>query len=151
MQAVSLQYARQAGRQQARQGKAAGRNKAGKQGRQAGMSTKQAGMSTKQAGRQGCYRKSQKVCSAAAENEGSGKGEGEGSGSEEGEDSTPEVEVRTPTIFTMSFKAADLELGRNISVRVDTNGTVTTQNSDEELLFALSFIKQALANRGGEN
>jgi hypothetical protein len=92
-----------------------------------------------------------KFARAAAETEGSGKGEGEGSGSEEGEDSTPEVEVRTATVFTMSFKAADLDLGRNVSVRVDANGTVTTQNSDEELLFALSFIKAALANRGGEN
>jgi hypothetical protein len=90
-----------------------------------------------------------KFARAASENAGSGKGEGDDSGNEEGEDSSPAVEVRTPTIFTMSFKAADLDLGRNVSVRVDTNGTVTTQNSDEELLFALSFIKQALANRGG--
>lgn len=92
-----------------------------------------------------------KFARAAAETEGSGKGEGEGSGSEDGEEGGAEVEVRVPTILTFSFKASDLELGRNVSVRVDANGTVTTQNSDEELSLALEYLKAAIVHRGGSN
>lgn len=69
--------------------------------------------------------------------------EGEESG-EEGESSEAAVEVRVPTVLTLSFKAADLEIGRNVSVRVDLNGQVTTQNTAEEIALAIAFLQSSL-------
>lgn len=79
--------------------------------------------------------------------EGSGEGDGEGSGEGENEGSEAAVEVRVPTILTLSFKAADLQLGRNVSVRVDVNGQVITSNTEEEVNLALQFLAQAIAGR----
>lgn len=76
---------------------------------------------------------------------GSGE-ESEGSG-EEGEGSEAAVEVRVPTILTLSFKAADLQVGRNVSIRVDVNGQVTTGNTDEEITLAIQFLQAAIAGR----
>jgi hypothetical protein len=70
-----------------------------------------------------------------------GSGEGEGGGSEAA------VEVRVPTILTLSFKASDLELGRNVSIRVDVNGQVTTGNTEEEIHLAIQFLATAIAGR----
>jgi hypothetical protein len=79
--------------------------------------------------------------------EGSGEGDGEGSGEGEEGGSEAAVEVRVPTILTLSFKAADLQLGRNVSIRVDVNGQVTTGNTEEEINLALQFLAQAIAGR----
>ena len=76
---------------------------------------------------------------------GSGE-ESEGSG-EESEGSEAAVEVRVPTILTLSFKAADLQVGRNVSIRVDVNGQVATANTDEEIALAIQFLQAAIAGR----
>lgn len=68
--------------------------------------------------------------------------EGEESGEEGGSEAA--VEVRVPTVLTLSFKAADLEIGRNVSVRVDLNGQVTTQNTAEEIALAIAFLQSSL-------
>jgi len=90
-----------------------------------------------------------KFARAAAETEtttaeGSGEGDGEGSGEGESEGNEAAVEVRVPTIMTLSFKASDLQLGRNVSLRVDVNGQVITGNTEEEMLLALQFLAQAI-------
>jgi len=95
-----------------------------------------------------------KFARAQAETEQSTKGggsEGEGDGEGEGEGSAAEVEVRVPTILTLSFKAADLQLGRNVSIRVDVNGQVTTGNTEEEIALAIQFLQGALSQRGSSN
>jgi len=91
-----------------------------------------------------------KFARAAAETtpaEGSGEGDGEGSGEGESEGNEAAVEVRVPTIMTLSFKASDLQLGRNVSLRVDVNGQVITGNTAEEINLALQFLAQAIAGR----
>lgn len=80
-----------------------------------------------------------------------GGSEGEGDGEGEGEGSSAEVEVRVPTILTLSFKASDLQLGRNVSIRVDVNGQVTTGNTEEEIALAIQFLQGALSQRGSSN
>jgi hypothetical protein len=75
------------------------------------------------------------------EEETEGSGEGEGGGSEAA------VEVRVPTLLTLSFKAADMHLGRNVSIRVDVNGQVTTGNTEEEIHLAIQFLATAIAGR----
>lgn len=77
--------------------------------------------------------------------------EGEGDGEGESEGSTAEVEVRVPTILTLSFKASDLQIGRNVSIRVDVNGQVTTGNTEEEIALAIAFLQGSLAQRGSSN
>ena len=66
-------------------------------------------------------------------------GEGEGEG--EGEETEPQVEVRTATIFTLTHK---VEGGRNVSVRIDANGTATTNNSEDEIRQAIDFLFSTL-------
>ena len=83
----------------------------------------------------------------AAPAEGSGEGDGEGSGEGEGGGNEAAVEVRVPTILTLAFKASELQLGRNVSIRVDVNGQVTTGNTEEEIGLALQFLGQAIASR----
>lgn len=87
---------------------------------------------------------------SAQSTEGSGS-EGEGDGEGESEGSGAEVEVRVPTILTLSFKASDLQLGRNVSIRVDVNGQVTTGNTEEEIALAIQFLQGALSQRGSSN
>lgn len=65
--------------------------------------------------------------------EGGGEGEGEG----EGEDQTPAVEIRPETIFTLSYKP---EMGKNIAIRVNSNGEIKTTNSKDELTQAIRFL-----------
>jgi len=86
---------------------------------------------------------SQSTKGGGSEGEGDGEGESEGSGAE--------VEVRVPTILTLSFKASDLQLGRNVSIRVDVNGQVTTGNTEEEIALAIQFLQGALSQRGSSN
>lgn len=72
-------------------------------------------------------------------NEGEG-GEGEGEG---GEGETIGVEVRVPTIFTMTYKP---EGGVNVSIRVDANGVVKTNNEGVQIDEAIAFLKLIMAN-----
>ena len=56
---------------------------------------------------------------------------------EEGEETTERaIEVRVPTIFTMTYKGGE----KNVSVRVDENSEVATTNSREEILRAIEFL-----------
>jgi hypothetical protein len=57
---------------------------------------------------------------------------------ETGESETTEraIEVRVPTIFTMTYKGGE----KNVSVRVNENNEVTTTNSREEILRAIEFL-----------
>lgn len=66
----------------------------------------------------------------------------EASGEEgEGEETTEaQVEVRTETIFTLTYKT---DAG-NVSVRIDAAGTIKTQNSSEEIKAAINFLTGCL-------
>jgi len=56
---------------------------------------------------------------------------------EEGEETTERaIEVRIPTIFTMTYKGGD----KNVSVRVNENNEVSTTNTKEEILRAIEFL-----------
>jgi len=59
---------------------------------------------------------------------------------EAGEGEEAEVEVRTETIFTLSYKR---EAG-NIAIRVDTNGVIKTNNSVSEIYEAIEFLVSQL-------
>ncbi len=65
-------------------------------------------------------------------------GEAGGEETEEGEGEATEraIEVRIPTIFTMTYKGGD----KNVSVRVTEDQVVTTTNSREEILAAIEFL-----------
>ena len=65
--------------------------------------------------------------------EAGGEGEGEG---EEGESETP-VEIRPETIFTLAYK---WDGGKNIAIRVNSNGDIKTTNSRHELNQAIWFL-----------
>lgn len=61
----------------------------------------------------------------------------DGEGSEEGtEETEAQVEVRTETIFTLTYKT---EAG-NVSVRINANGEIKTTNSPEEIQTAINFL-----------
>lgn len=47
-----------------------------------------------------------------------------------------EIEVRVPTIFTMTYKGGE----KNVSVRVNESNEVTTTNTREEILKAIEFL-----------
>jgi hypothetical protein len=66
---------------------------------------------------------------------------GSEAGGEDGEETTDaQVEVRTETIFTLTYKT---EAG-NVSVRIDAAGTIKTQNSSEEIKAAINFLTGCL-------
>lgn len=48
----------------------------------------------------------------------------------------PQIEVRVPNIFTMTYKGGD----KNVSVRVDANNVIATTNSPAEILQAIEFL-----------
>ena len=77
--------------------------------------------------------------------EGGGSGESEGGEgeSEMGDPETIGVEVRVPTIFTMTYKP---EGGVNVSIRVDANGVVKTNNEGVQIDEAIAFLKLIMAN-----
>ena len=81
--------------------------------------------------------------------EGGGSGEGEGGEgeSEGGEGETIGVEVRVPTIFTMTYKP---EGGVNVSIRVDANGVVKTNNTAVQIDEAIAFLKFIMADNNIE-
>jgi hypothetical protein len=61
-----------------------------------------------------------------------------GEESEDGESEATEraIEVRVPTIFTMTYKGGE----KNVSVRVTEDQVVTTTNSRSEILAAIEFL-----------
>lgn len=62
---------------------------------------------------------------------------GTGEDSEESEETTERaIEVRVPTIFTMTYKGGE----KNVSVRVNEENEVTTTNSRAEILAAIEFL-----------
>lgn len=61
---------------------------------------------------------------------------------EGGESEETEVEERSQTIFTLTFKHPD----GNISVRINDAGEVKTTNSAEQILSAIEFLNQSLQN-----
>lgn len=81
-----------------------------------------------------------------ASNEANEGGEGEGGegGEGEGEATEPSVETTAPTILTFSFKAKEIGGERNVAVRIDANGQVTTSNTPEEVANAIAFLTQCL-------
>lgn len=66
----------------------------------------------------------------------SGQG-GESEEGEEGESEAVAVEIRPETIFTLSYKPTN---GKNIAIRVDSNGIVKTTNTREELRKTIDFL-----------
>lgn len=54
----------------------------------------------------------------------------------EGEATAREVEIRIPTIFTMTYKGGE----KNVSVRVNEHNEIATTNSREEILAAIEFL-----------
>lgn len=80
--------------------------------------------------------------SSQANGEGS-EGEGEG-GEGEGEATEPSVETTASTILTFSFKAKEIGGERNVAVRVNKYGEVTTSNTPEEVANAIAFLTQCL-------
>jgi hypothetical protein len=85
---------------------------------------------------EGLLKYAKKVKTGETTGEG-GEGEGEGG---EGEGEGAQVEVRVETIFTMSFKREE----GNVSVRVDANGVVKTNNSIAEIQEAIAFLQSQL-------
>jgi hypothetical protein len=63
----------------------------------------------------------------------------------EGESEEAEVETRTQTIFTLTFKHPD----GNISVRIDEAGQMKTTNNTTELLSAIKFLQHAIVDAVG--
>jgi hypothetical protein len=62
---------------------------------------------------------------------------GTGEDGEETEETTERaIEVRIPTIFTMTYKGGE----KNVSVRVNENNEVATTNSRSEILAAIEFL-----------
>ena len=81
--------------------------------------------------------------------EGGGSGESEGGEgeSEMGDPETIGVEVRVPTIFTMTYKP---EGSVNVSIRIDANGVVKTNNTAVQIDEAIAFLKLIMADSGIE-
>lgn len=57
-------------------------------------------------------------------------------GETDGETTEAEVEIRTANVFSLSYKQED----GNVSVKIDENGTVKTNNSIEEIKRAIDFL-----------
>ena len=70
-------------------------------------------------------------------NESEAGGNGEEGESEEGEDQTPAVEIRPETILTFTFKPID---GKNVAIRVNSNGEIKTTNRKAEIENAIIFL-----------
>lgn len=68
---------------------------------------------------------------------------GEGEEGEEGENETPAVEIRPETIFTLSYKP---ESGKNVALRINSNGEVKTTNSQNELEQVIAYLSSVIKN-----
>ena len=66
-----------------------------------------------------------------------GGNDGEGDGENDGEIG---VEIRIPTIFTMTYKGGD----KNVSIRINEAGAIATTNSPEEILQAIAFLTNSI-------
>ena len=62
-------------------------------------------------------------------------------GAEEGEEG---AEAEAKCVFTMSFRRADVDGGKNISVRVKADGSVEG-STKEEIEFAIAYLQSKLA------
>ena len=70
-----------------------------------------------------------------------GQGEDiEGGQGEEGTESEPQVETRTATILTFTYKT---EAG-NVSVRIDETGALKTNNNSDQIRAAIEFLNGVL-------
>ncbi len=69
-----------------------------------------------------------------------GEASGEGEDSEGGD---TEVEIRTATILTFTYKGE----GGNVAVRIDSEGNVKTTNTDEQIREAIAVLNFSLQNR----
>lgn len=75
-------------------------------------------------------------------------GGGESTATESGEESGEEseangeigVEIRIPTIFTMTYKGGQ----KNVSIRINEAGAIATTNSTEEILEAIAFLTNSI-------
>ena len=67
--------------------------------------------------------------------------EGEGGEGEGGEGAEPEVEVRVDNIFTLTYKPYD---GSKVSVKIDAQGNVKTNNIGAQINAAIDFLRTAL-------
>ena len=56
---------------------------------------------------------------------------------------TAEVEIRTATILTFTYKSE----GGNVAVRIDSEGNVKTTNTDEQIREAIAVLNFSLQNR----
>lgn len=65
-----------------------------------------------------------------------------GTDGEEGEEGETEtaVEIRPETIFTLTFKPD----GKNVAIRVNSNGEIKTTNSVDELNQAMAFLSEMI-------
>ena len=67
-----------------------------------------------------------------------------GGASEEGEETEESgeigVEIRIPTIFTMTYKGG----AKNVSIRINEAGAIATTNSTEEILEAIAFLTNSI-------
>jgi hypothetical protein len=62
---------------------------------------------------------------------------GESEEGEEGENGTPAVEIRPETILTFTFKPNE---GKNVAIRVNSNGEIKTTNRRAEIENAIIFL-----------
>lgn len=72
----------------------------------------------------------------------SGQG-GESEEGEEGENEAVAVEIRPETILTLAFKPQN---GKNVAIRVNSNGEVKTTNSVSELQAVISYLNSIVNN-----
>lgn len=86
----------------------------------------------------------------ANENSGS-DGDGEGEEGEGGEgDATPDV-TRGKALLTLAFRAVDINPeSRNVSIRVEADGTLVTRNDEDEIAAMWAFLKAKLWEQGFE-
>jgi hypothetical protein len=75
--------------------------------------------------------------SRAVENNESEGGQGEG---EDSETDSAEVEIRTQTIFTLSWKTE----GGNVAIRIDSEGGIHSNNTAEQVMEAIAFLQANL-------
>ena len=68
----------------------------------------------------------------------------DGGASEDGEETEESgeigVEIRVPTIFTMTYKGG----AKNVSIRINEAGAIATTNSTEEILEAIAFLTNSI-------
>lgn len=68
----------------------------------------------------------------------------EGEGEAEGEGEGVAVEIRPETILTFTFKPID---GKNVAIRVNSNGEIKTANQNEEIYRAIAWLTAIVGER----